>query len=82
MKNTTKAAMAGLTTGLTVILMWQLVSHSDLQRQLNESAGKMVEMARRRTGQLDEKAMLKRAELTNDPRVNQRWVEDQWDALS
>lgn len=82
MKDTTKAAMAGLATGLTVILMWHLVSHSDLQRQLNEGAGKMVERARRQTGQLDEKVMLKRAQLTNDPRVNQRWVEDQWDALA
>ena len=82
MKDTTKVAVAGAAAGLMLMLAWQLVSNSDLQKKLEERMSKAAGTAKRQVKQIGEEAMLQRAQMTNDPTVNQRWVENQWDALA
>ena len=82
MKDTTKVVVTGAAAGLMLMLAWQLVSNSDLQKKLEERMSKAVGTAKRQVKQIGEDAMLQRAQMTNDPTVNQRWVENQWDALA
>lgn len=82
MKDTTKVVVTGAAAGLMLMLAWQLVSNSDLQKKLEERMSKAAGTAKRQVKQIGEGAMLQRAQMTNDPTVNQRWVENQWDALA
>lgn len=82
MKDTTKVAVVGAAAGLMVMLAWQLASNSDLQKKLEERITKTEGTAKRQVKQIGEEAMLQRAQMTNDLTVNQRWVENQWDALA
>lgn len=81
MKDAAKVAMTGAVTGLALVLAWQIVSNVNMRKQLRENVSKTVGQARSRAKRFDEGAMLQRARLTNDPGVNQRWVENQWDAI-
>ena len=82
MKDTTKAAAVGIAAGLTFAFALKLAKRGDAQKRLHEGLQRAKGAAKQQADLIGEEAMLQRARLTDDPKVNQRWVENQWETLT
>lgn len=81
MKDTIKAMGIGVVIGLGAMVVVQVLSNEDFQEALKSTIKLVERKTKEGVESMNEDAMLQKARLTKDPGVNQKWVEDQWDAV-
>lgn len=74
-------AVLGCAVGVGVALGYSLVTNGDLRRRVAGRLQGVYETSRARVSEVSEEAALRTARLTNNPKVNQEWVAQQWEHL-
>ena len=74
-------ALLGIAVGVSVAVGYTLVTNTDLRRRIGGRVQGLYETSRARVSEMSEEAALRTARLTNNPKVNQEWVAQQWDQI-
>lgn len=74
-------AVLGVAVGAGVAIGYTLVTNHDLRRRITGRVHGLYETSRARVSEMSEEAALRTARLTNNPKVNQEWVAQQWDQI-
>ena len=69
------AVIAGVGVGYT------LIKDPEIMNQMKEKATGLIKLSRQKIDGMSEDVALKTAQLTNNPQINQEWVNSQWGNL-
>lgn len=69
------AVIAGVGVGYT------LIKDPEIMNQMKEKATGLIKSSRQKIDGMSEDVALKTAQLTNNPQINQDWVNSQWSSL-
>lgn len=67
--------------GVGTFLGYRVATDDAVRARLRLDVRDVVSASRKKVSQVSEDVVLKTAQLTKNPQVNQDWVENQWDAL-
>lgn len=60
---------------------YKLAGNQKVQQVVSGLVKSAVGESAQKAQAMSEEMMMRRAKITNNPEINQRWVEQQWDAL-
>lgn len=80
-KNMIVVASTCFAIALGVIAGYKVTTDAELRNKLQRTARGAYASSRQRMDTMSEEVALRTAKVTKNPRINQEWVEHQWDAL-
>lgn len=67
--------------GIAGVVSYKLITDERLRRKLFRNARDIYTTSKKKFSGVTEEVMMRTAKLTNNPQVNQEWVENQWDRV-
>lgn len=80
-KNVTSFVVLGVALIAGSLAGYAIATNPELVGRIKREAKGMLDTSRKRMDEMSEDMALKKAKLTRNPKVNQDWVENQWEAL-
>lgn len=81
MKRWTQIALVGVAIAAGAAAGFVLVTNDELRTKLLRQVKDMYQVSHDKMEVMTEEVALRRAKLTNNPKINQDWVANQWDNL-
>ena len=74
-------ALAGVAVAASAFIGYKVATDRELRHRLSQRAIDVFKTSKMKVDAMSEDVAIRTAQLTNNPKVNQEFVENQWDAL-
>lgn len=81
MKRMVQAVGLGVVIGLAAVMVHEVIKSEEFQEAVQDGVASVKNLMKHQKEWKSEHEMLREAERTNDPKVNQQWVAEQWEAV-
>ena len=81
MKRWTQIALVGVAIAAGAAAGFVLVTNDELRTKLLRQVKDVYQVSQEKVEVMTEEVALRTAKLTNNPKINQDYVENQWDSL-
>ena len=81
MTNIGKTAVAVAAIAAGSFIAFRLVTDKPLRERIRRNARDVFDTSRRAVSGMSEDVALRTAQMTKNPRINQEWVEHQWETV-
>ena len=71
----------GAVVGLSVLVIYKLMNDPAVKDKVLAHIHRVKESSKERMSQVTEEVALRTAQVTNNPKINQDWVAQQWNAV-
>lgn len=82
MKRLIGVAVAISVVTLSTIIGYKVATDADLRSRVKQHAQDMFHVSKQRVDEMTEEVALKTAKMTKNPKINQDWVEKQWEGIN
>lgn len=69
------AVIAGVAVG------YKMVTDEEFRGRLTRGAKDVYQTSKKKVGDMTEDVAVRTAQMTKNPKINQEWVENQWEAI-
>lgn len=77
--------IAGIVAGCAVaagaFVGYKLATDQELRGRLSRGAKDMYQTSKKKVGDMTEDVAMRTAQMTKNPKINQEWVNNQWESL-
>lgn len=73
--------IAGLVVAAGAFIGYKVATDEEFRGRLTRGAKDMYQTSKKKVGDMTEDVALRTAQLTKNPKINQEWVENQWETL-
>lgn len=73
--------IAGLVVAAGAFIGYKAATDEEFRGRLTRGAKDMYQTSKKKVGDMTEDVALRTAQLTKNPKINQEWVESQWETL-
>lgn len=73
--------IAGLVVAASAFIGYKVATDEEFRGRLTRGAKDMYQTSKKKVGDMTEDVALRTAQLTKNPKINQEWVENQWETL-
>ena len=80
-KHLVEGLAVGVVVGLAGLVIYKLASSPAVKEQVLARIHHVKESSKERMSQVTEEVALRTAQVTNNPKINQDWVAQQWNAV-
>lgn len=80
-KHLVEGLAVGAVVGLSALVIYKLMKDPAVKDQVLARIHRVKESSKERMSQVTEEVALRTAQVTNNPKINQDWVAQQWNAV-
>lgn len=73
--------MAGLAAAAGVFIGYKAATDPEFRGRLTRGARDVYQTSKKKVGDMTEDVAVRTAQMTKNPKINQEWVQNQWEML-